>query len=171
MPHIRSQHPNAPLTPEGSRRRSAVFRRATDGCRDRRAVPGRRGRRCGSCGILPCGGRNRVLRSVVAAAAIKANTLGNARPATGTSTPPSMTGPASCTPRSWATRRTSPPPGFGPAPPPSTSDWDHPSPSAQPQPTRPDSETNGKVERFHRILLEEWAYIRPPTSETQRSDA
>jgi transposase InsO family protein len=30
-------------------------------------------------------------------------------------------------------------------------------------------QTNGKVERFHRILLEEWAYIRPWTSETQRS--
>lgn len=30
-------------------------------------------------------------------------------------------------------------------------------------------QTNGKVERFHRILLEEWAYVRPWTSETQRS--
>jgi transposase InsO family protein len=29
-------------------------------------------------------------------------------------------------------------------------------------------QTNGKVERFHRILLEEWAYIRPWTSERQR---
>jgi transposase InsO family protein len=29
-------------------------------------------------------------------------------------------------------------------------------------------QTNGKVERFHRILLEEWAYIRPWTSEHQR---
>jgi len=32
-------------------------------------------------------------------------------------------------------------------------------------------QTNGKVERFHRILLEEWAYIRPWTSETQRHHA
>ncbi len=32
-------------------------------------------------------------------------------------------------------------------------------------------QTNGKVERFHRILLEEWAYIRPWTSDTQRSVA
>jgi transposase InsO family protein len=32
-------------------------------------------------------------------------------------------------------------------------------------------QTNGKVERFHRILLEEWAYIRPWTSETQRMNA
>jgi len=32
-------------------------------------------------------------------------------------------------------------------------------------------QTNGKVERFHRILLEEWAYIRPWTSESQRSAA
>ena len=31
------------------------------------------------------------------------------------------------------------------------------------RPRRP--QTNGKVERFHRILLEEWAYIRPWTSE------
>ena len=34
------------------------------------------------------------------------------------------------------------------------------------RPRRP--QTNGKVERFHRILLEEWAYIRPWTSETER---
>ena len=37
------------------------------------------------------------------------------------------------------------------------------------RPYRP--QTNGKVERFHRILLEEWAYIRPWQSETQRADA
>jgi transposase InsO family protein len=37
------------------------------------------------------------------------------------------------------------------------------------RPRRP--QTNGKVERFHRILLEEWAYIRPWTSETQRVNA
>ena len=37
------------------------------------------------------------------------------------------------------------------------------------RPYRP--QTNGKVERFHRILLEEWAYIRPWTSDTQRQDA
>lgn len=34
------------------------------------------------------------------------------------------------------------------------------------RPRRP--QTNGKVERFHRILLEEWAYIRDWTSETER---
>jgi transposase InsO family protein len=34
------------------------------------------------------------------------------------------------------------------------------------RPYRP--QTNGKVERFHRILLEEWAYIRPWTSERDR---
>jgi len=37
------------------------------------------------------------------------------------------------------------------------------------RPRRP--QTNGKIERFHRILLEEWAYIRPWTSETQRARA
>ena len=37
------------------------------------------------------------------------------------------------------------------------------------RPYRP--QTNGKVERFHRILLEEWAYIRPWTSETERHRA
>jgi transposase InsO family protein len=38
--------------------------------------------------------------------------------------------------------------------------------------TRPrHPQTNGKIERFHRILLEEWAYIRPWTSETQRARA
>ena len=37
------------------------------------------------------------------------------------------------------------------------------------RPYRP--QTNGKVERFHRILLEEWAYIRPWTSEEQRHAA
>ena len=34
------------------------------------------------------------------------------------------------------------------------------------RPFRP--QTNGKVERFHRILLEEWAYIRDWTSESAR---
>jgi transposase InsO family protein len=37
------------------------------------------------------------------------------------------------------------------------------------RPYRP--QTNGKVERFHRILLEEWAYIRAWTSERQRHTA
>ena len=37
------------------------------------------------------------------------------------------------------------------------------------RPYRP--QTNGKIERFHRILLEEWAYIRPWTSERQRRHA
>ena len=34
------------------------------------------------------------------------------------------------------------------------------------RPRRP--QTNGKVERFHRILLEEWAYIRAWNSEAER---
>lgn len=34
------------------------------------------------------------------------------------------------------------------------------------RPFRP--QTNGKIERFHRILLEEWAYIRDWTSEAER---
>ena len=33
------------------------------------------------------------------------------------------------------------------------------------------SQTNGKVERFHRTLIEEWAYVRPWMSETQRCEA
>ena len=37
------------------------------------------------------------------------------------------------------------------------------------RPRRP--QTNGKVERFHRILLEEWAYIQPWTSEPERHHA
>jgi transposase InsO family protein len=37
------------------------------------------------------------------------------------------------------------------------------------RPRRP--QTNGKVEPFHRILLEEWAYIRPWTSEAERSSS
>jgi transposase InsO family protein len=37
------------------------------------------------------------------------------------------------------------------------------------RPRRP--QTNGKVERYHRILLEEWAYIRPWASENQRAAA
>ena len=35
------------------------------------------------------------------------------------------------------------------------------------RPRRP--QTNGKIERFHRILLEEWAYIRAWTSEAERA--
>ncbi|MGW5043872.1 IS481 family transposase [Streptomyces griseoluteus] len=32
-------------------------------------------------------------------------------------------------------------------------------------------QTNGKVERFNRTLLDEWAYLRPYTSNTERTDA
>jgi transposase InsO family protein len=37
------------------------------------------------------------------------------------------------------------------------------------RPRRP--QTNGKIERFHRILLDEWAYIRPSSSEAERHAA
>ncbi|KDN72874.1 hypothetical protein DF19_07375 [Streptomyces olindensis] len=37
------------------------------------------------------------------------------------------------------------------------------------RPWRP--QTNGKVERFHRTLLDEWAYHRPYTSDAERQAA
>ena len=37
------------------------------------------------------------------------------------------------------------------------------------RPYRP--QTNGKIERFHRTLADEWAYARPYATETQRRQA
>ena len=111
--------------------------------------------------------------------------------ATATSTPRSMTAPASSTPRSTTTRQAVTAAGFWHR----AVAWfaDHGitcervitdngscyrsglwhracaetgTTVKKTRPRRP--QTNGKVERFHRILLEEWAYIRPWTSERQR---
>ncbi|GAA2603220.1 hypothetical protein GCM10010217_43100 [Streptomyces tubercidicus] len=44
--------------------------------------------------------------------------------------------------------------------------------SIRPRWTRPwRPQTSGKVERFHRTLLDEWAYHRPYTSDAERQAA
>ena len=105
-----------------------------------------------------------------------------------------MTAAASCTPRSSTTNKPPPPPRSGAAPPHGSPTigitcervitdngacyrsglWHHACAATgttvkKTRPCRP--QTNGKVERYHRILLEEWAYIRPWTSEHQRAAA
>lgn len=39
------------------------------------------------------------------------------------------------------------------------------------RPQRDVSEFDGKIERFHRTLLEEWSYVRPWSGETRRASA
>ena len=125
-------------------------------------------------------------------AVASAPTAKRRRRATGSSTPPSMTAPGWPTPRSSPTNKPSPPPVLA-ASTPGSPPRDHRRASAHrqrvllpiqavatalaetgvtPKRTRPyRPQTNGKVERFHRILLEEWAYIRPWRSDHQRSAA
>lgn len=125
------------------------------------------------------------------AAAPSTASAATAGSATGSSTPPSTTAPEWPTPRSSTTNKPSPPSRFlerallwfslrgiaveevlthnGPCY--KSRVWAAACANAaiahrRTRPYRP--QTNGKVERFHRILLEEWAYIRPWTSERDR---
>ncbi len=108
-----------------------------------------------------------------------------------TSTPQSMTTPAPPTPRSCPTRRERPPPGSCSARPPGSPPAASPTSGvitdnacAYPHSTAwrdtmallgatsssaCTARTNGKVERFNRTLLTEWAYQRPYTSTAQRT--
>ena len=213
MSHARSQHPNAVLTPMGRRRMVVCVLNdgwTIEATAQRFQVDAKTVRKWRDRFVADTSANGPASWPTSTSRSSPASPTGAAggstddsmvpttpRSGTGTSTPPSMTAPASPTRRSTETNKASPQRGSGIAPTSGSPPTASPSNGAltdngpcyrsrrwlaaladtgvAPKRTRPyrpyRPRTNGKVERFHRILLEEWAYIRDWHNDHDRTAA